>query len=194
MTSYLPLLLALGLMLVHLFIGRLRFLDVVPRSRWLSLAGGVSIAYVFIHILPELSAFQEKLKLTDNLGTALLDRHVYLLALAGLVVFYGLERAALLSRLREQSAGRKDATSVSVFWLHIGSFAAYNALIGYLLLHREEPGTGSLLLFFFAMALHFVINDFGLRQHHQRYIRSYRPLDTDASYPRWLGGGLGNGN
>lgn len=52
--------------------------------------------------------------------------------------------------------------------MHIVSFAFYNALIGYLLLHREEPGIESLLFFFIAMALHFIVNDNGLREHHQR--------------------------
>jgi len=35
-----------------------RLLDVVPRSRWLSAAGGVSVAYVFMHLLPELAEGQ----------------------------------------------------------------------------------------------------------------------------------------
>ena len=54
-----PLPAAAVLAAVHLVAGRLRFLDVVPRSRWLSLAGGVSVAYVFVRLLPELSAGQE---------------------------------------------------------------------------------------------------------------------------------------
>ena len=37
-------------------------LHIVPWSRWLSLARGVSVAYVFIRILPELSAGQEQIQ------------------------------------------------------------------------------------------------------------------------------------
>lgn len=37
-------------------------------------------------------------------------------------------------------------------------------LIGYLLLHREQAGLWTLVIYFVAMALHFVTNDFGLRQ------------------------------
>ena len=40
--TWLALVLALGLVAVHLFIGRLHVLDVIPRSRWLSLAGGTA--------------------------------------------------------------------------------------------------------------------------------------------------------
>ncbi len=77
-------------------------------------AGGVSVAYVFVHVLPELQARQ------------------------------------------------------GVFYLHVGSFAAYNALVGYLLVHREEGGLASLAFFALAMALHFVVNGHGLRDHHRK--------------------------
>ena len=93
------------------------------------------------------------------------------LSLAGFALFYGLEQVAVQSRRREGgdevAGGATTSTSESVFWLHIGSFAVYNVLIGYLLLHREETGTVALLLYFVAMALHFVVNDHGLRKHHR---------------------------
>lgn len=158
---------AVGLALVHLFSGKLRFLDVTPRSIWLSASSGVSVAYVFVHILPELSKAQATISSVVDEALAFLEYHVYLVALFGLAVFYGLERAAEVSRQRNHQAGKGDITSSGVFWLHIFSFAVYNALIGYLLLHREEPGIESLLFFFIAMALHFMVNDYGLREHHK---------------------------
>ncbi|MGB7444457.1 MAG: hypothetical protein WA919_25615, partial [Coleofasciculaceae cyanobacterium] len=72
-----------------------------------------------------------------------------------------------VSRQENQRKGRGDTTSQEVFWLHIFSFTIYNVLIGYLLLHREERGLLSLCLFFLAMALHFAVNDHGLREHHK---------------------------
>ncbi len=56
------LLAATTLVLVHLLAGGVKALHLVPQSRWLSLAGGVLVAYVFIHILPELSAGQEQIQ------------------------------------------------------------------------------------------------------------------------------------
>lgn len=151
---------AVVFVLIHLFIGKLTFLDVMPRSRWLSFAGGVAVAYVFLHILPELSGhqktFAEELGISDTAAEA----WVYLVALTGLALFYGLERAAKVSR-KSSPEGRMES---QILWLHIGSFAAYNILIGYLLLHREEMRLLSLLTYTFAMSLHFVTNDFGLRQ------------------------------
>ena len=60
------LLAAAGLAVVHLLSGKLRFFEVTPRSIWLSMAGGVSVAYVFIHLLPELAEGQESISMSSK--------------------------------------------------------------------------------------------------------------------------------
>ncbi len=183
------LLAAVGLACVHLFSGGLRFLGGSPRSAWLSIAGGVSVAYVFVHLLPELGEGQEVLAEAAGEGLAFLEQHVYLVALLGLAAFYGLERLANASRGRNRR-GDSGKASAGVFWLHVGSFAFYNAIIGYLLVHRET-GLGELLFFFAAMALHFLVNDHGLREHHEdRYDRVGRWILAGAVLLGWTFGTL----
>jgi hypothetical protein len=166
-TTLLTTLLATALALVHLFAAKMRFLDVTPRSVWLSAAGGVSVAYVFVHLLPDLVEEQEAIREAVQEALAFVEGHAYLVALLGLAVFYGLEWAAKTSRGRRRRSGKEDVTGGRVFWLHVASFAIYNVLIGYLLLHREEPGLQGLVLFAFVMAVHFVVNDYGLREDHK---------------------------
>lgn len=183
--------LALLLALVHAVGGGLRFLAVVPRSRWLSGASGISVAYVFVHILPALAESQEAVRGSAKGVLEFIEHHVYLLALLGMMTFYGLERLAKISRARSTGAGGGDATEAGVFWIHVGSFALYNLLVGYLLLHRERPGTRSLLFFFAAMATHFFVNDYGLRQDHKRrYDRYGRWLLGSAVLTGWALGAL----
>lgn len=135
-------LIAAGMALTHLFSGKLLFLSGIPRSPWLSAAGGISVAYVFLHVLPELGKRQGAIEEAGGLGRAFLEHHVYVMSLGGLALFYGLERAAKSVRDRGDGSSKRAL----VFWLHIASFSAYNALIGYLLLHREPPGLQGLLL------------------------------------------------
>ena len=160
-------LIALLLALVHVYAGNFKSLKRTPRSRWLSLGSGVSVAYIFVHVLPDLgeaqAEFQSSVEIFDTI-----EHHIYLLSLAGTLVFYGLERAAKVSRQRSRQEGEGDATQPGVFWLHMASFSLYNALIGYLLLHREEPGLGSLVAYAIAMALHFMVNDYSLSEDHKR--------------------------
>lgn len=178
-------LLALGLACVHLFARRLRGLAGIPRSQWLSAASGVSVAYVFVHILSDLAAHQRTLTGGGEGGEGgaaafLPSRHVYIVALAGMVCFYGLER--LVKRPREK--GR--APGAGIFWVHISSFATLNALIGYLLLHRERAGWVSLFTYAAAMATHFLVNDFGLQDaHKERYKRQGRWLLAGAALAGW---------
>lgn len=157
---------AAGLALIHVFAGQLRFLDMQPRSRWFSAAGGIAVAYVFLHLLPQLGRGQETIRQSVNQEIDFLEYHAYLVALLGLVAFYGLERIALSSRARQRMLGAADATERAVFWVHIGAYAGYNAFIGYILVPREDD-LFDLLLFAVAIGVHFVMNDRGLRQHHK---------------------------
>lgn len=164
--AVLPFVLAASLAMVHVLGPRLTFRDQTRRRRWLSFASGTSVAYIFIHLLPELAAGQRTLEESGAPFSGLLESHVWLMALAGLVAFFGLERAAKCSRRSNRERGGEDRTGREVFWLHIVSFAVYNVLIGYLLLHRPESGASAMFLFWLAMLLHFVVNDYALRDHH----------------------------
>lgn len=165
----LALFLAALLAVVHLSAARLRFLGCAPRSRWLSFASGLSVAYVFVHLLPGIAAGQHALTRAGIAGEPT-GADSWRVALLGLAVFYGLERLATHSRRRNARGGEGDRTEAAVFRLHAGSYAVYNLLIGYLLVEQAGEGATGLLLFWFAMALHFLVNDFGLQQHHrERY-------------------------
>jgi zinc transporter ZupT len=184
-------LLIAGLVLVHLIAGKLRFLEGIPRSRWLSMACGVSVAYVFIHIFPDLQEAQSRMEGSWNF-LPLVEHHVYLVALLGLSIFYGLERMVKSSQKRGESSAPGDGHGTppaGVFWLHILSFGVYNFLIGYLLVHREEQDVRGLLFFFVALALHFLINDYGLRQDHKdTYERLGRWILSGAILIGWVAG------
>ena len=156
------LLAALAMALVHLLSPRLDFLEGVPRNRWLSAAGGISTAYVFVHLLPELAHHQAEMFEGAELGAA--EAEIFLVALLGLMVFYGLEQ---LAKAHPAADDRHRALPDEAFWLHVGSFAVYNMIVGYLLPERaEEGGAGGLAIYAFAMVLHFVVNDRGLFAHH----------------------------
>lgn len=177
---------AVALAGLHLIGGRLKFLDVVPRSRWLSIAGGVAVAYALLHLLPELHEHTQVFAGVEGRKRPLAEQLVYVLTLVGLVTFYGLERVARHAR------GHPDPESVAptVFWLHVASYAVYNALIGYLLVREQRSGQ-SMLLFTIGIGLHFVVNDYGLQHHHrQRYRLVGRWILGAAILLGWLIGQL----
>ncbi len=172
--------------LIHLFGGRLSALASRPRSGWLSAAGGVAVAYVFLHIFPELARSQQHVLEAAPPALLFIETHVWLIALLGLAVFYGLE--CLVRRTPPPRRGdRAEADAdVWVFWVHIASFSGYNALIGYLTVQRQGPAAIDLLLYLVAIGLHLLTNDVALRQHHAHaYDHGARWLLAGAVLAGW---------
>jgi hypothetical protein len=151
---------------IHLLGHAIALLRTTRRNLWLSIAGGISIAYVFVHILPELAhhqiAFATHTGPLSFLDTS--ERDVYLAALLGLVTFYGLELWARSSASRRARRDGVRRPSSRTFWLQLAFYATFNVIIGYLLLDREETGVLNLLTYAVAMAMHFVVADQGLRE------------------------------
>ena len=159
-------LLALGLAAVHLFTSRIRTLTHIPRAAWLSFAGGISLAYVFLHLLPEIGEGQEVLveRYDDGLFFGF---GIYALALAGLLAFYILERLAepeADAALESEPGGK----AIGLFAVHLALHTVYSLIIGYLITHRPAPAPGEavtsvgLYVFVAAMALHILVSDAGL--------------------------------
>lgn len=143
------------------------------RRRFISAAAGISVAYIFVDVLPELE-LQRKVVVDATEGAQLLfaEQRLYMLALLSFVVVYGLEHIVLVSREGRGEggvAGEPDA----VFRLQLAGYAAYSALIGYLLVDRAERGALPLVIYTVAMAVHFLIVDHSLDEQHGRV---YRPV------------------
>jgi hypothetical protein len=185
-TVFLVGVLALALAAVHVLTPGLVVFESLPRSPVLSFGSGVSIAYVFVHLLPEVDHAGE----TISGGSEALfpfELSIYAAVLAGFVAFYGLEHAVRTSN--GAASGDPAADPDGVFWLHVGSFAAYNALLGYLLAERSGEPPTSIVLYAVAIGLHFLVNDHGLREHHEHlYHRLGRWVLAGAVL---LGGALG---
>ena len=179
------------LAVVHLLAGHLRFLAGTPRSVWLSAAGGVSVAYVFLHLLPELASGQDEVEPGGAGVVGFLEHHVYIVALLGLALFYGVDRYSLASRRSRHRELGEDKTGAGAFWLSTASFAVYNVVVGYVLVREETETATSLVLFATALGVHFVINDFGLREHHKEdYDHVARWVFAAAVLAGWMIGSL----
>ncbi|MFK7161084.1 hypothetical protein V6U78_08555 [Marinospirillum sp. MEB164] len=120
------------------------------RAGWLApVAGGVSVSYVFLQLLPKLTYSDHLLTETARQMAARWQHHGFLLALIGLILFLGLDRSS-----------RQHTSWIRVQRAHLllGIYSLYNFIIGYLLpAHYALGGTRSTFLFSLAMALHFFL-------------------------------------
>jgi hypothetical protein len=142
-----------------------------PR-RVLSVAAGVSVAYVFLRALPEMSEAQDVFtRVTVGHGLPFPEHRVYTAALLGFLLFYGLENMVS----RSLAHGREKETGPGLTYkLQLGGFAAYGALVGYLMVHQQSLPT---LFYLIAMALHFLVVNHSLeREYGATYDHSGRWL------------------
>jgi hypothetical protein len=131
----------------------------------LSAGAGVSTAYVFIYLLPELSEASAAF-VTASAGRALPAPalRVYGAALVGFLAFYGLEN--MLAWSAERNTQGEAGRVRTVVFIHIGGFAAYAWLVSYLMVRGVTNEPVPIVLYTFAMALHFLGIDHSLRREH----------------------------
>ena len=154
----------IGFIIIHLSSKYFSFHSFSLR-KFLSFSGGVAVTYVLIHLWPTLSHAQHVGVETFNWESGILAQYfIYLIALAGLITFYALNRLIYQAWAKPYIKNPDDENSM-VFRLHIGFFTVYNAMIGYLVASSSFDSVQSLVIYFIAYALHFVTNDWGLRHH-----------------------------
>lgn len=179
---------------LHLAAPRIRGLPLVPERATASFAGGLAVAYVFLHLLPEIAEGNEAIggALRDDLApTPLVELGIFLVALTGFAVFYGLQRLADRRAPAPARAARGSTPPaeepLGVYRLHLGAFAVYNALITYTMALRLQTGVAFALLFTVAMGLHFVLTDRSMEEHYpQRFRRRGRVVLAGALLAGWL--------
>lgn len=146
---------------VHLFAAKMEFVDKLLHGRFLSVGGGIAIAYVFVDLLPNLSESDELIRHLLSGIFPYFERHVYVLALCGFLLFFIVDRTKTL--VWENTA----------YWLSLGSYALLNFFIGYAVAYKDDPSIQPLALFTFAMALHYFTNDYTLTKDNAIAYESY---------------------
>jgi hypothetical protein len=126
-----------------------------------SFSAGMSIAYVFVHLMPELHGVRRAFTESVSIALRFEGMAIYFLALVGFLAFYGLEH--LRARLGESDTEEREDLA---FRLHLGGFAAYAGLVAYMLVRNLEKEADSTALYAIAMAFHFLAVGHALREEH----------------------------
>ncbi len=134
------------LSLIHLYANKAKVLGWLWHGRFLSFAAGLSFAYVFVDLLPALEKGQPVLKRMFDTVIPYFDKHAYLIALLGLLFYYGIQRKTEI-----QKGGK--------FWLTISSYLLFNFFVGASLSDSSNPDIQPLTLFTIAMGMHYFVRD-----------------------------------
>jgi len=157
------------------------------RRSAVSFAAGMSGAYVFVHVMPELHGARQSFAESVSVALRYEGMAIYFLALVGFLVFYGLDH--LLARLRADAAEEEEGAAGPAFRVHVGGFAVYVLMVAYLLVRNLEETGPTLALFVVAMSCHFLGVDHSMRDEHgSAYQRVGRFVLAGAAVVGW---GLG---
>jgi hypothetical protein len=133
-----------------------------------SFGAGLAIAYVFVHVMPELNSARHAFAESASLPMRYEGMSIFYVSLLGFLMFYGLDH--LRKRLHQDSAKEQVGKA---FIFSITGFAAYVGLMAYLLVHNLEDTPRSVALFAVAIAVHFVGLDRAL---HEEYGAVYERI------------------
>ena len=179
------LIVTLVFMAVFLFGKRLQFPKWTHRRRVVSLFGGMTIAYVFMHLLPALSEGAVLLSDTSPNGwPPPADVRVFGLAMVGFIAFWGLEMMVWRHARRGDYSKERGP-----LMLYFGGLAAYTWLITYVLVDPVEEGHSLLWLYAVAMVVHFLALSYSLQRDYGSYYESFgAKLLAGAALLGWIVG------
>ena len=143
------------------------------KRRLVSFSVGMAVAYVFVHLLPELATTTaEFVELEEARELPFPQLRVYVAALLGFMLFYGLENMVRWGGTAQTEAGEERAETIHLKILTV-SYALYVFVVCYVMAHEIRSGSGELALYAFAMGLHFLGFAYGLRR------------DSSKTYQQW---------
>lgn len=164
--------------LVHLWAEKTSQLTFLSNSRFLSAGGGIAIAYVFVDLLPKLSISDALVREKLWRLFPYFERHVYVLALLGFLLFFAVDRSKTLLK-----------NTHIYFGLSLSSYSLFNFLVGYAVVDKDNPEVQPLLLFTFAMSLHYFMNDYSLSKEHGNEYRHFgKWILISSLFLGWLAG------
>jgi hypothetical protein len=142
-----------------------------PTTRQVSIAsfsGGAAVAYVFVHLLPQLADGERafaNVSVADAVPDLFIQSSLFFVALIGLVVFYAFDAKA-----EELGNG-----SEILYRTHLITVGILSFIFSYTTPERIEIGPDFAILFAIVMSLHFILTDRGLaRAHPEHFARSDR--------------------
>lgn len=127
--------------------------SLVPDHRSIvSFSAGMSVAYVFVRMMPELADAREALveSAADTLPLPYEGGGIYFLALLGFLCFYALDRL----RSRRHPGGGAEGPGRHP--LHLAGLAAYVGLMGYLLVRSAGDSLATTIGYTLAFGGHFL--------------------------------------
>ncbi|WP_147804207.1 hypothetical protein [Alkalicoccus halolimnae] len=166
-------------LIIQVFANKVISSSSLGKIKWMSLAGGIAVSYIFVYILPSLHHEQDEFG--DTAFELAMESELYFFGLIGIVLFYTVNKLAERHR-HKRGASVEDRFFFSQTLL----FFVYNMLISYIMFASEQP-LEQLVFYGTAVGLHFmaVAHDM-FRENNVKYRKYGRYMLASGILTGWL--------
>jgi hypothetical protein len=145
--------------LAHILSNWVSLLNTLKTHGWISFSAGASVAYVFVHVFPEIGIYQQQI--AEHAGhlqpVSFINQPLYLAALGGLCLLYLLDTLETGFRDETSNTLQRDKYYMPLFSIRGFLYFLYNIMIAYMITQRPGQGLINITLVAIALMLHFVV-------------------------------------
>lgn len=169
--NIISLLLAVTIALTHLGVVYLAKIDKDKQKIITSIGGGISIAYIFLHLLPELALKGKHNMKSLNISSEFLEVSFFFVALLGLLILFVVDALSETSKIPKENN----------FKLHLIYNIAITYLYAFTLPEVVKEGIFYSILYTFTLSAHVFSSDRVIFRFHEKFYKSkYRWIGFSA--------------
>ena len=157
---------ALIFSIINLFSLRIRSYAGENKHRLLSLLSGITAAFVFLDLLPNLQQSNQSLaELSNSEFVVVYEDAIFLVVFLGFLLFFSLECIAVSRQKQAAATGdKKQNANTNVYFVHFASLIFLQFIISFSLLFEYQFSVVGGVLFTFAVSLHLLASDNALEE------------------------------
>ena len=142
---------------VHILCGKSNWWHFFEAHGWISFSAGASVAYVFIHVFPDISILQQQISgaPSHDYNGQFFSHSLYLTALAGICLPYLLDSLEL--SYSEQDKKCHDQVHQGIFGIRKLLYMLYNMMLAYMIVNRHIDGIVSVKIIILVLSMHFIV-------------------------------------
>jgi len=146
--------------IAHIASSKVKLINILKTHGWISFGAGASIAYVFVHVLPEIGIFQNQI--TGHTGghhqpVSFISQPLYLVTLGGLCFVYLLDTIEARFYIETFKARQRHKYHIHLFSTRTFLYLLYNVMIAFIITQRPGEGLINIMLITIALMLHFIV-------------------------------------
>ena len=158
---------------VHILCGKSNWWHFFEAHGWISFSAGASVAYVFIHVFPDISILQQQFSgaPSHHYNGQFFSRSLYLTALAGLCLPYLMDTLEL--SYTEQGKKCHDQVHQGIFGIRKLLYTLYNMMLAYMIVNRHNEGIVSMKIIVLVLSMHFIVLNANFRETYNELFKKY---------------------